>query len=136
MWRTMVVSGTVILSYEPYLGSRQREKIVWSVRIFNRGDNFQLIRQNVHPIVRGDPETSYLDGPSMKPENWVRKALIWSLYTYPTAPKPPTTPRSSSPAKTVPLTAPSPPKTSPSSSPSGGTPSSPFLLLELSNLRF
>lgn len=55
----------------------------------------------------------------MKPENWVKNALICSLYTYPTAPNPPTTPRSRTPAKIVPLiAASSPPPSSSAASPS------------------
>lgn len=45
----------------------------------------------------------------------MRKVLIWSLYTYPAAPNPPTTPTSTAPASSVPVSAPEPPP-SPSSS--------------------
>lgn len=39
------------------------------------------------------------------PENWFKKALIWSLYMYPTVPNPPITPTIKRPAKMVPLIA-------------------------------
>ena len=39
----------------------------------------------------------------------MRKVLIWSLYTYPAAPNPPTKPTSSAPAISVPVSAPAPP---------------------------
>lgn len=59
--------------------------------------------------------------PSMNPENCVRKVLIWSLYTYPAAPNPPTNPTSSAPASSVPVTAPEPPALSASSSSSSSS---------------
>lgn len=46
----------------------------------------------------------------------MRKVLIWSLYTYPAAPNPPTKPTSSAPASSVPVSAPAPPSPSASSS--------------------
>lgn len=58
--------------------------------------------------------------PSMNPENCVRKVLIWSLYTYPAAPNPPTTPTKSAPASNVPVIAPEPPAPSSSFSSSSG----------------
>ncbi|KAJ6309453.1 hypothetical protein OIU77_015250 [Salix suchowensis] len=70
----------------------------------------------------------------MNPENWFKKVLIWSLYIYPTAPNPPTTPTNKTPAKRVPLNALSPSNPSSASLPSPLTLSSPSSPQEMKSL--